>query len=244
MGGLLLLGGCSLRDDASPTVCILEEIQFTEYSSLKIVTISGGQIYQLRQEYTIDDETQVTSSFKYSYFKDSLAIYDELDGSSIYPYMTVKYYNEKPIRVTRYFPESGVYLYHDLDYSTPNLIRDNMTRIASTGDVWHMGYADYYLDEDGNVIRNERFESNREKVGEFNQYEDREFVYDGFESPQQHLLLPFFNQKTFPDVKFFSSNNIVTTSENEEAQHFRYEYNDEGYIKIMIQPDGTPVYFR
>lgn len=242
----LLMVSCSVNGSESEqkNECILQEIQFDEFNSLKLQTISGGRIYRLSQEFTFEGETKIVESFLYKYFPDSIAILDQNDPYSLYPYISVRLKDQKPIKVVKFFSNSGVRLMHKFDYSENNIIRIDLTRIVSTGEVFYEGYSNYYMDSDRNVIRNESYAADRNNSGQFKKYEDRVYVYDNYSSPQQHLYLPFFVNRNFPDVKFFSDNNILSFTEDEEIFQFQNEYGMNENLVSQTLPNGQSVFFK
>lgn len=238
---------CSVNDSTDQgedNDCILQQIQFNEFSSLNFKTLSGGRIYNLTQEFTQDGETEIVESFLYKYAPDSIAILDQNDPFSIYPFISVNLEDGKPVRVVKFFSNLGVRLIHDIDYSQPNQIRIDITRIVSYGDQFYEGYAIYHLDSDGNVTRNERFDAIQNNPEELRKIEDRTFIYDSYPNPQKHLYLPFFATRTFPDVKFFSANNIISFTEQGQTFQFQNEYGGDENMVAQTLPDGQTIFFN
>lgn len=243
---LMVVGvSCSVNDSESDNItdCILQEIRFDEFNSLHFSTISGGRIYNLTQEFTFEGETDIVESFQFRYSPDSIAIQDQNDPFSTYPFIGVRLEDEKPVQVVKFFSGSGVRLIHDIDYSRANQIRIDLTRIVSFGDEFYEGYSLYHLDSEGNVIRNERFEAVYEEAGEFIKFEDRFYTYDDFPNPQKDLYLPFFADRNFPDVKFFSPNNIQSFTEQEQLFQFQNIYGEAENLVSQILPGGQSVFF-
>lgn len=242
---LVIAVSCSVNSSESEpdTECILQEIKFDDFNSLKFRTISGGRIFNLTQEFTSNGETEIVESFQFRYAPDSIAIQDQNDPFSIYPFVSVRLENERPVQVVKFFSPQGVRLIHDIDYSDPNQIRIDLTRIVSFGDEFYEGYSIYHLDSNGNVIRNERFETILNEPGEFIKFEDRFYIYDNFRNPQQNLYLPFFADRNFPDVKFFSPNNIQSFTENEQLFQFQNIYGDDHNLVSQILPSGQSIRF-
>lgn len=243
---LALIISCSVNDSESVRIenCILQEIQFDEFNSLKFSTISGGRIYNLTQEFTFEEETDIVESFQFRYPPDSIAIQDQKDPFSTYPFISVRLEDEKPVQVVKFFSSSGVRLIHDIDYSQANQIRIDLTRIVSFGDEFYEGYSFYHLDSEGNVIRNERYGTIRNEPGEFIKFEDRFYMYDDYPNPQKNLYLPFFADRNFPDVKFFSANNILSFTEQEQTFQFHNEYGKDKNLTSQTFPTGQTVQFK
>lgn len=237
---------CSVNDSDSErnTECILQQIQFDEFNSLNFKTISGGRIYNLNQEFTLEGETKTVASFLFKYFADSIAVQDQNDPFSILPFLSVKLNDDKPIRVVKFFSNAGVKLIHELDYFSNNLIRIDLFREASDGGILYVGYSNYHLNEDGNVFRNERFSADRSDTTQFSKFEDRFYTYDNYSNPQKNLYLPFFADTNFPDVKFFSANNILSFTEEDQTFQFEYEYGTNENIVSQTLPDGQSIFFR
>lgn len=242
---MVITVSCSVNNAEieSDTECILQEIKFDEFNSLKFLTISGGRIFNLTQEFTSNGETEIVESFQFRYSPDSIAIQDQNDPFSIYPFVSVKLEDGKPVQVVKFFSGSGVRLIHDIDYSQPDQIRIDLTRIVSFGDEFYEGYSIYHLDSNGNVIRNERFEAKMNEPGEFIKFEDRFYIYDDFPNPQKNLYLPFFAGRNFPDVKFFSQNNIQSFREEEQLFQFQNIYGEDQNLVSQILPSGQPIHF-
>lgn len=236
---------CSVNDSESDsmTECILQEIRFDEFNSLNFKTISGGRIFNLTQEFTFEGETDIVESFLFKYVPDSIAILDQNDPFSTRPFISVRLEDEKPVQVVKFFSGSGVRLIHDINYSEPNQIRIDLTRIVSFGDEFYEGYSIYYLNPNGNVTRNERFEAILDEPGEFIKFEDRFYMYDDFPNPQKDLYLPFFADRNFPDVKFFSSNNIQSFTEQEQLFQFQNIYGEDQNLVSQILPGGQSIRF-
>ncbi len=242
---LVALHGCTVNNAPPENSCILNEIQFAEDSRLIFTTISGGQIYQLRQEFLREDaDPLVVASFQFQYFVDSLVVKNQLETELRFPYMTVSFEDERPKRVEKYFGGSGVRLIHEIDYSNNDRILIDLYREASDGQILYAGYSNYFTDQNGNITRNERFFADREDPSIFNKFEDITFEYDAAVSPQQNLFLPFFTDTNFPDARFFSPNNVLLARNESGVFNYQYSYDDFGNMTSMIQPDGTPVYFR
>lgn len=242
--GLLVSAGCTVNNDVSTNSCILSEIQFSETSSLKFITVSGGQTYQIKQEFYREDEVLTVAFFQFTYFTDSMVVRNQLTDIQKFPYMTVKFEDERPKRVEKFFGGSGVRLIHEMDYTNDNRILVNLFREASDGRVLYAGYSNYFTDNEGNITRNERYLVNRDDPSVFEKFEDVSFEYDSFTSPQQNLFLPFFTDTNFPDVRFFSPNNILAIQGDEGVENYQYSYDNFGNMTSMIQPDGSPIYFK
>ena len=242
---LMIAVSCSVNNSETETEteCILQEIKFGEFNSLKFQTVSGGRIYTLKQEFTFEGETDIVESFQFKYSPDSIAIQDQNDPFSIYPYLSVRLEDDKPVQVVKFFSQQGVRLIHDIDYSEPNQIRIDLTRIVSFGDKFYEGYSIYHLDSNGNVIRNERFDAVQNDPEELRKIEDRFYMYDDFPNPQKNLYLPFFADRTFPDVKFFSTNNIQSFREQEQRYQFQNIYGEDQNLVSQILPSGQPIHF-
>ena len=240
----ILLISCSLEDVEKNEACILEEVQFDDYNRLKFTTISGGKIYQVKQEFTFEGETDVVASFQFTYFKDSLVIRNQLESTPTkLPFISVKFEGDRPLEVIKYFPSSDVKLIHEFDYSVDNRIRINLTRVASNGQSLFAAFANYYIDSKGNVFQLESYALDRETATEFVKVEDRTFIYDSYQSPMQGMFLPFFAGNYLPDVKFFSRNNVLEIRENEQNARYEYEYGENDNTLTQVQPNGQPVYF-
>ena len=248
---ILLLGGtfiasCTVNDSVNEEErkCILQEIQFDQYSSLNFKTLSGGRIYNLTQEFSQEGDTEIVESFIYKYAPDSIAILDQNDPFSIHPFISVNLEDDRPVRVVRFFSNIGVRLIHDFDYSQPDQIRIDLTRIVSYGDIFFEGYAIYHLDDDGNVIRNERFDAVQNDPENLRKIEDRSYIYDSYPNHQKGLYLPFFASRTFPDVKFFSANNILSFTEEDQTFQFQNQYGINQNMVAQTQPDGNTIFFN
>ncbi len=241
---ILLILSCTPFHEEPSEACILESIQFDQHNTLRILTISGGNVYQVNQEFTFEGETKQVASFQFTYFKDSLIVRDRLypDPKGT-PFLSVRFDDERPVRVIKYFAASAVRLIHSISYPESDLIRVDLVRVASTGDILHVGYSNYHLDSGGNVLRNQRFGVDPDDPSRFILYEDRFFTYDEYPSPQRYLYLPFFADTNFPDVKFFSANNILSFEEDGRAYEFDYEYGTERNTLTQILPGGHEIKF-
>jgi len=242
---ILLSAGCAVNNSQLENSCILSEIQFSENNTLKFITISGGRIYQIKQEFVNDDdEVVVLAFFQFNYYIDSLVVINQFAENQKFPYMTVQFDGDRPLRVQKFFGASGVRLIHEMDYSNEDRILVDLYREASDGQILFAGYSNYYTDVAGNVTRNERYFVDRDDPSIFTKFEDISFVYDQFNSPQQNLYLPFFTDTNFPDVRFFSPNNITQVHDEESVENYQYNYDQFGNMTSMIQPDGSPIYYR
>lgn len=236
---------CSIleSDDEQITNCILEEIRFNEVNSLKFQTISGGRIYQIKQLLTLEDEIRTVASFQFNYFQDSIAVVDQINPST-QPFLSINLENEKPKQITRFFLTAGVKLIHEITYPENDIIRVDLNREASTGDVLYVGYSLYYLNPNGNIVRNERFRADEDESSGFLKIEDRRYTYDDYPSPQDNLYLPFFADTNFPDVKFFSPNNILSFTEDNQTFEFQYQYDENNNTTSQILPMGQAIEFN
>ncbi len=224
--------------------CILNEIRYDQFNSLKFQTISGGRIYRATQEFLIDDEVDIVGAYQFQYAPGLITIINEDQPFSLKPFMTVVHDDFKPTQIQRYFYISGVTLYHDITYPQENIIRIELTRETSAGDLFTFGYSIYELNSDGNIIRNERFFADIDNPTEFEKVQDRFYSYDDFPSPQVDLYLPFFADINFPDVKFFSTNNILSFTENNQVFQFQYEYGENNNTLSQTLPVGQSIEFK
>lgn len=231
------------NEEETGTDCFLEEIKLDEFSTLKFQTISGGQIYSITQQQTIDDVTKTVADFRFRRFQDSLAILDQLNLSSREAYMSVRFEENKPQQVVRLFSTVGVKLFHDITYFGEDSIRTDLSRLASTGDLLFVGYSVFHLNTDGNVVRNEQFVADRENPSVFTKVRDRTYTYDRFPSPNEDLYLPFFGRPDFAGVEFFSANNILSFSENNQTSLYDYEYGPDGNVVAQTSPMGQTLLF-
>ncbi len=240
-----ILISCSIVNDGEevPPDCYLEEIRFDQFNSLSFETLSGGRIYRMSREFTVDGETNILDSYKFDYFKDSLAVIDQGNTTSGEPYLSIRFDEDKPLVAVRYFYSAGVKLFHHITYLQDDQIRIDLSRLDSRGDLLYVGYSLYYMNADGNVIRNERFRADPEDSTSFTKIEDRSFTYDRFQSPQEELFLPYFSNPNFPDVKFFSQNNILSYTENGQNYEFEYEYGPDNNVISQALPSGQLLTF-
>jgi hypothetical protein len=245
---VLLLGSCSvLESDEEPeTQCILEEIQFDPVNSIRYETISGGRVYRVQRVFTPEeDDVRIADTFLFNYYPDEIIVTDQSNPITPYPYMTVELDEdqEQINRIVRYFASAGVLLFHEFSYPEENMIRIDLTREASTGDVLYIGYALYHLDNDGNISREERFRADDDETSGFRKVQDRAYQYDRLISPQSNLLLPFFGGSNFPDVTFFSQNNVISFTENSQTFDYSYRYNDSDSPVEQLLPSGQTIQF-
>lgn len=242
---LFILSSCDLvnSDNEEQVECYLSKIQFNQFDSLNFRTISGGRVYSLTQELTIDGESDITASFQYAYQKNSIRIVDQLNFHPTNPFMAITLEDERPVQVLRYFNSVGVLLTHDVSYPEENKIRVDLTREASTGDVLYIGYSDYTLDENRNVVRLQQFRVNDDNPSEFFPILDRFYTYDNNPNTQSNLYLPFFANVDFPNPTFFSSNNILSYTENGQTFNFNYDYGPDGEIVRQTRPAGNDILF-
>lgn len=242
---LFMLVGCNLleSENEEETQCYLSKIQFNPFDSLNFRTISGGQVYSLTQELTIDGETSVTASFHFTYRQGSIRVVDRLNPHPVNPYMAIALEEDRPVKVLRYFNSVGVLLIHEISYPEENRIRIDLTREASTGNVLYIGYSDYRLDDNGNVVRLQQFRANDDDPSQFISLLNRFYTYDDNPNPQKSLFLPFFSNVNFPTLTFFSNNNILSYTEDGQTFTFDYEYGPDGEIVRQIRPAGNEILF-
>lgn len=241
---LIMLGGCDLIESQNEegTECYLNKIQFNVFDSLNFRTISGGQVYSLTQELAIDGETSVTASFQFTYRQGSIRIVDRLNPHPVNPYMAITLEDDRPVEVVRYFNSVGVVLTHEITYPEENTIRVDLTREASTGDVLYIGYSEYFKNEKGNVVHQRSF---RQTDGPTSVVPilDRTYTYDDNPNPQDGLYLPFFANVNFPTLTFFSSNNILSYTEDGQTFNFDYMYGPEDEVTRQTRPEGNQILF-
>lgn len=254
LGKSVLLGICSLffliscslneTDRVQIDNCILSEIIYDQFNSLKFQTISDGRIYRVTQEFTLDGEIVTSRSYQFRYSPGKITIINEREPHSPKPFMTVEHNDFKPTQIQRHFFASGVTLYHDIAYPQENIIRIDLTRETSAGDLFLIGHSIYQVNSDGNIIRNERYLAERDNPSELIKVQDRIFSYDKIPSPQIALYLPFFADVNFPDVKFFSTNNIQSFIENNQEFHFQYKYGENNNTLSQTFPLGQSIEFK
>lgn len=242
---LFLFSSCDLvnSENDEQAECYLSKIQFNQFDSLNFRTISGGRVYSLTQELTVNGESEITASFQYTYRENSIRIVDQLNFHPTNPFMAITLEDERPIQVLRYFNSVGVLLIHEVSYPAENKIRVDLTREASNGNVLYVGYADYSLDEDGNVVRLQQFRVNDDDPSEFFPILDRFYTYDNNSNAQSDLYLPFFANVDFPTPTFFSSNNILSYTENGQTFDFDYDYGPNGEVVRQTRPAGNDILF-
>lgn len=242
---LLVLNSCDLleSDNTEETECYLSKIQFNQFDSLNFRTISGGRVYSLTQELTVDGETSVTASFQFNYRAGSIRVVDQMNFHPINPFMQVTLENERPVEVIRYFNSVAVELIHEISYPEENKVRVDLTRKASTGDVLYVGYSDYIFDNEGNVVRLQQYRANDENPSEFITILDRFYTYDENPNPQNGLYLPFFTNVDFPNLTFFSQNNVLSYTEDGQTFQFEYAYGPDGEVIRQTRPAGNDILF-
>lgn len=242
---LFIFSSCDLvnSENEESVECYLSKIQFNQFDSLNFRTISGGRVYSLTQELTVDGESDITASFKYTYRENSIRIVDQLNFHPTNPFMAVTLEDDRPVQVLKYFNSVGVLLIHEITYPEENRIRVDLTREASTGDVLYVGYSVYNLDESGNVVHLQQFRVNDDNPSEFFPLVDRFYTYDDNPNPQKELYLPFFANVDFPTLTFFSSNNILSYTENGQTFNFNYEYGPDGEVVKQTRPAGNNILF-
>lgn len=247
LSAVVLLAGtsCSLlgSGDKQPGDCYLDEIQFDQFNRLTFQTISGGQVYRASREFIVDGQVNVRGDYRFNYFEDSLAIQDRTNPFADEPFLSVVFEDEKPVHVVRDFYTSGVTLYHDIEYFEEDSIRIDLERIDSLGDLLYIGYAVYYLNSNGNIVRNIRYRADFNEAANLTKVEDRTYSYDRYPNPQKSLFVPFFGDANFPDVKFFSENNILSYSEDGQTFQYQYEYGENDYITRQTLPSGRSILF-
>jgi len=243
--GSCILISCSIvnNNDEVTTECYLEEIQFDEFNSLTLQTLSGGRIYRMARENTSAGETNVLDSYKFNYFQDSLAIIDQSNTTTTEPFLSVRFEEDKPVEVVRFFYSAGVRLIHKVTYLEEGRVRVDLSRMDSLGDLFYVGYSLYHMNSDGNVIRNEQFRADSEDSTSFTKILDRAYSYDSFDSPQEDLFLPFFANPNFPEVQFFSENNILTYTEDGQTRDYQYEYGPDENVVTQVSPSGHSLFF-
>ena len=240
---LITLTSCK-EDLQSPENCLLASIQYNSNNWLELLTISGGTMYQLKQYVRVEGETKLFASYQYKYLKDSVIIRDQLNAAKYrYPYITAKLDQAIPVQVVRYSPATEIRVVFDIDYTDPGLIIVKLTRVTNEGDRLLFAYGHYELDGNGNVVHVTRYRINTATFAEFNIYEDRYYTYDDYANPMKGLILPFFASATSPDIKFFSQNNPLTVTENNQLARYAYQYGNSNNTLSQIPPDGDPVTF-
>lgn len=240
----LFIQSCDVADSGTETEsCILNQIQFDEFNTLNFSTVSGGKVFEIKQENTSDGDTEIVASFRFIYQPDSISVNNQLDVSSQQPFMSVKLEDERPVKVNRFFSMQGVRLQHEISYPDDETIRIDLTRFASTGDVLYVGYSLYHKDSSGNVVHYERFSANRENPGDFTKEEDNRYTYDTLQSAQKGLYLPFFNSTGFPDVRFFSSGNLTSFSDGNQTLFYENEYGPDDQLESQRLPNGQVLLF-
>lgn len=226
-------------EDLIPDQCILESIHLDDYNRLEFLTLSGGRIYQIKQQLEVDGDIDLVSSFQFTYFNDSVVVLDQLNPGK-FPYMRVQMENEQPVKIIRHFPTEDVLLFHDLMYYDDR-VEVKMSRLASTGDLADLAFGVYYFNENNNIGRVEKFRSDFE--GSFYKYEERFFQYDQGISPLKSMLIPFFIQVALPDAEFFLYNNITVDQRIDARDIYSYRYSESGHTVAQIASDGSQVSF-
>lgn len=239
-----LSSSCQEQEMDAPG-CILESIQFSPSNTLAFKTINGGQIYQLKQLTLFEGRTITSSFYQYKYFKDSITISDQLVPSRYgIPYLSVKLENNQPVQVVRHSDATQIKVIYDIDYSDPNRIQISLTRENNIGERLLFSYGIYDLDVNKNVTHVQSYFINTETLSDFILFEDRQLTYDQFFNPMKGLLVPYFTANRLPDVKFFSSQNLLTITENEQVARYSYQYGSEDHTVTQTLPEGSQVVFN
>lgn len=228
----------SCTDDSNElsTNCLLSRIVYDQSGSLKLETVSGGKIYQMKEQFLEEGKykTLVTYGFKYPLNE---VIIDNLSDDITVPLIHVYLENGRPAKVERYFSDSGVTLTHMITYEG-SVIRDELNWEAKSGDKLKYGYADYHLDGNGNVENYKQFNYDIEDQSIITQTEDIVFEYDDSDSPWDGLYFPMFLNIGMVDIKFFSKNNIVNIYDKTASQRYDYQYNQKG-LPILLSVSGS-----
>lgn len=232
----MLLISCQENDTIIDSKCLLERIVYNESTALKFKTISQGRVYQIQeQNFSSKLENSIVGTISFSYNNNKVII-DDLSDSYIDPILVAEYEAGKLIRVTKTILTSGVNLVHDLKYSN-EVLHIDITWRNKIGDSLKFGYADYSMNERGNVKRITSYRYTQEEQEVATLTDDRIFTYDENKSPWQGLLYPFFEINGFVDIKFFSNNNITNVSDQFIDQDYSYQYNEQGYPTELYLED-------
>lgn len=242
---VLIFQSCDINSSTPDTdSCILSSIQFDAINTIHISTVSGGKIFEVFQEANIDGETEIVASFRFIYQPDSISIRNLLSSGDQFQSLGIKLEDDRPVQVIKSFSGQGIQLIHDVTYPSNQLVRVDLTRIASNGDSLIVGFSNYHKDNNGNVRRYERYSADRSNPEFFTLEEDLIFTYDDFESPVNGYYLPFFNNTGFPDARFFSNGNITSISQDSSTVFFENEYGREGQLLSQKQVNGPVVFFE
>jgi len=240
---MIFITSCS-EDDGEPTYsCLLSRIVYDQTGSLKLETISGGKIYQMKEQYLEASryKTLVTYGFKYPLNE---VVIDNLSDDTSTPLIHAYSENGRPVKVERYFSDSGVTLTHVITYEGA-VVRDELNWRAKSGATLKYGYSEYYLDVNGNVENYKQFNYDIEDQSIITQTEDIQFEYDESDSPWAGLYFPLFLNIGMADVKFFSKNNIVNIFDKQASQRYDYQYNQNGLPTLLsISGSSNEVAFK
>ena len=232
----LLVVSCAEQEGQPEFNCLLRRIVYDQSGSLLLETVSGGKIYQMKEQYYEGGKYQTLVPYKFKIPMTQVLI-DDLSDDSTVPLITVFLENERPVKVEKYFSDSGVTLTHIITYEGAQ-IRDQLNWQAKSGEKLKYGYADYFLDANGNVVNYKQFNYDIEDQSIITQTEDIQFEYDDSESPWDGLYFPFFANIGMVDIKFFSKNNIVNIYNKSASQRYDYQYNQSG-LPTLLSVSGS-----
>ncbi|MTI40663.1 hypothetical protein [Fulvivirga lutimaris] len=227
---------CSEEEGKPNTSCLLRRIVYDQTGSLLLETVSGGKIYQIKEQFKEGGKYKTLVTYGFKYPLNQVAI-DDLSDDSTVPLILVYLDNNRPVKVEKYFSDSGVTLTHVITYEG-TVIRDELNWEAKSGEKLKYGYADYLLDDNGNVVNYKQFNYGIEDQSIITQTEDIQFEYDESESPWDGLYFPFFANIGMVDIKFFSKNNIVNIYDKIASQRYDYQYNQSG-LPTLLSVSGS-----
>ncbi len=256
---LFAIFSCSKNDDSEKKG---EEFADDQCGVPVFIRHSSTKTYKLFHEYTgklirvdaghITDTNEFSDEFGgidfgLSYKADTIFVNDLPSNSKL---MTIVFKNNKVSELRRVYITGNTNIW-TFEYMPKN-IRVNFDYY--NGQITYpIGFADYQLDNQENVISVSKHEYDRNNPTQVNLIESQVLTHDDSKNPWRGFHMPFFIQTSYPDSQYFSKSNILTIEKTKPAKNnaedyvslesYEYTYNDQGLPVKRTSSDDEIQYY-
>lgn len=231
----LLLTNCSKNESNNEPIpenieieqnCLIAEIRFAT-SKYEYIYNNNDELQQIINTYNDNPTTYYVNKIT----NDSITVGIILDDlSQDLPTLGAKYNAEKLVHIKRFYNTSTVNIFI-FEYTEEKItVRQDYSNGISYQNI---SYADYFIDQDGNVSSTKLYVYDNNSPNNFTLYNEGFYTYDSGNNPWKGIIYPTFLCQNLPNPMFFSQNNVLSETNNNTSttNYYSYEY-DENNLTI------------